>query len=210
VVSRGIKVARRVGCRRAPPTRPGLVAGRAPGQSTALVVVVVSCQRQRRCTRYGSTSIQEQGGPKTRTVPYGAGSTGSDWARHWGAGEHRAHVSGTDTTPPRPGAQLARSAAGRIKRVQLGRGKDVIRQATWSRQGCNPAGDLNRRTARSWYVRGAVIPKGTTTLPRAVRGEGYLLKAQIEYIGRRRSRASGGRSRSSCRVARRRRCQSRA
>ncbi len=129
---------RRGGCRPYPTCllaelrirQPGLVAGRAPGQSTALVVVVVSCQRQRRCTRYGSTSIQEQGGPKTRTVPYGAGSTGSDWARHWGAGEHRAHLSGTDTTPPRPGALLARSAAGRIKRVQLGRGKDVIRQAT--------------------------------------------------------------------------------
>ena len=89
---------------------------------------VSACRRH--VTRSGSTSIQEQGGPKTRTVPYGAGSTGSDWARHWGAGEHRAHVSGTDTTPPRPGAQLARSAAGRIKRVQLGRGKDVVRQAT--------------------------------------------------------------------------------
>ena len=183
----GIKVARRVGCRRAPPTRPGLVAGRAPGQSTALVVAVVSCQRQRRCTRYGSTSIQEQGGPKTRTVPYGAGSTGSDWARHWGAGEHRAHLSGTDTTPPRPGAQLARSAAGRIKRVQLGRGKDVIRQATSIVEH-----RVHGMCAELSSQKGHPPPDG--------QGRGYLLKAQIEYIGRRRSRASDGRSHSSCRV----------
>ena len=109
--------------------------------------------------------MKEQGGPKTRTVSHGAGSTGSMLGPALLPGEHRAHVSGTDTTPPRPGAQLAWSAAGRMKRVQLGRGKDVIRQATWSRQRCNSAGDLNRRTSRSWYVRGAAIPKGTTTPP---------------------------------------------
>ncbi len=41
---------------------------------------------------------------------------------------------------------------------------------TWSRQGCNPAGDLNRRTSRSWYVRGAIIPKGAPPTGRSGKG----------------------------------------
>ena len=161
MVSKGIKVARRVGCRRAPPTRPGLCCRPGTGTDHGF-----GC-----CARVVSASRHEIWfNVKSRTR--GAGDPYCMYEDQLSGvllgpallpDVQRAHRSGTDTTPPRPGAQLARSTA---------KGMILPAKAT-------------SIVARHVHGRCTELSPRRVTPPPGGQGRGNLFKAQIEFIGRR-------------------------